>query len=424
MKKGCLFVWLAGSILLGAPAYAADNAVSFEEAINASKILANFRLRYETADFDNATDTANALTYRARVGIETGVFANTKFLIDFEHVGALVDDYNDAVEIRGNYPVIADPEMTELNRIQLTNTSLPDTTVTLGRQRIILDDARFVGNVGWRQNEQTYDAIRITNKSIKGLTLDASYIDVVRRIFGPDAPRDIPAGQAGKLESDSWLLNAKYKLPVESFDLSVAGYAYLLDLDNNTAGLPGALVTDHDTYGAQIWASKGPVSGVARYATQSSTADNPVDYTADHFFAEGTVKPAKGLSLAAGYELLGADNDNAGRFQTPLATLHKFNGFADTFLVTPVNGLEDVYIKAAYKTGPVGRLPFINFVGFYHDYSADEGSADLGDEINVVIATKLSKKLGLVGKFADYNQGDVGSPTSRTRFSIQLDYNF
>ena len=74
---------------------------------------------------------------------------------------------------RPPYPVVADPESYEINRLQLTNTSIIDTTITLGRQRIVLDDHRFVGNVGWRQNEQTFDALRVVNKHIPNLTIDA-----------------------------------------------------------------------------------------------------------------------------------------------------------------------------------------------------------------------------------------------------------
>ena len=69
----------------------------------------------------------------------------------------LKSDYNSTTNGKTTYPAVADPETYEINRLQLTNTRIPMTTVTLGRQRIVLDDQRFVGNVGWRQNEQTFD---------------------------------------------------------------------------------------------------------------------------------------------------------------------------------------------------------------------------------------------------------------------------
>ena len=409
LMKQNLAVLLALSTSLMAPqAMAQDSVVSLEEALKASKVLANFRLRYEGANFDNGTDTADALTYRARIGLETGSFLGTKFLVEFDHIEDLAGNFNDAVNGNTGFAVIADPNATELNRLQLTNTALPDTKVTVGRQRIVLDDSRFVGNVGWRQNEQTYDAVRVTNKSIKGLTLDASYVDQINRIFGDEAA-------IGRFDSESWFLNAGYKVPVEGMDVKLSGFAYLLDLSN--AGLSS------DTIGAKVTAKKGPLAFAASYATQSDAGDNTTDYKADYYFAEASFKK-KGFNGAVGYEVLGADDDSDGRFTTPLATLHKFNGFADVFLGTPTAGLEDLYIKGGYKTGPIGGLPFINMFAVYHDYDSNEGGVDLGSEIDAVVATKIAKKVGLLFKFADYKQGDTGTPFDRTRYSVQLDYSF
>ena len=407
--KQNLAALLALSTSLMVPqAMAQDSVVTLEEALKVSKVLANFRLRYEGADFDNGTETADVLSYRARIGLETGEFLGTKFLIEFDHIEDLAGNFNDTVNGNRGYAVIADPNATELNRLQLTNTALPDTKLTVGRQRIVLDDSRFVGNVGWRQNEQTYDAVRVTNKSIKGLTLDASYVDQINRIFGDEAA-------SGRFDSKSWFLNAGYKLPIEGMDVKLSGFAYLLDLSN--AGLSS------DTIGAKVTAKKGPLGFAASYATQSDAGDNPTDYKADYYFAEASFKQ-KGFTAAVGYEVLGADENSDGRFTTPLATLHKFNGFADVFLGTPTAGLEDLYIKGGYKTGPVGPLPFINMFAVYHEFGSNEGSVDLGSEIDAVIATKIAKKVGLLFKFADYKQGDAGTPFDRTRYSVQLDYSF
>ena len=408
MKKSLASALIITTSLIGPTAFAQDSVVTLEEAIKASKVLADFRLRYEGADFDNGTETADALTYRARIGLETGEFLGTKFLVEFDHIEDITGDFNDTINGNTGFAVIADPSATELNRLQLTNTSLPDTKVTLGRQRIILDDSRFVGNVGWRQNEQTYDAIRVTNNSIKGLTVDVSYIDQVNRIFGDEAP-------SGRFDSESYIVNAGYKIPIEGADVKLSGFGYFLDLSN--AGLSS------DTIGGKLTAKKGPFSLAASYANQSDAGDNPVDYSADYYFIEGKFKQG-GFSASAGYEVLGADEDSDGSFTTPLATLHKFNGFADVFLATPTNGLEDLYVRADYKTGAVGPLPFINMWVRYHDFSSNEGGVDLGSEIDAVIATKLTKKLGLLFKFADYYQGDDGTPFDRTRYSVQLDYKF
>jgi len=371
ITKQNLAALLVMTSCLAAPnAMAQDNVVTLQEALKASKVLANFRLRYEGADFDNSTNSADALTYRARIGLETGEFMSTKFLIEFDHIDDLAGNFNDTVNGNTAYAVIADPNATELNRLQLTNTALPE--------------------------------------SFKGLTLDASYVDQINRIFGDDSP-------AGRFDSNSWFLNAGYKLPVEGMDVKLSGFAYLLDLSN--AGLSS------DTIGAKVTAKKGPWAFAASYASQSDAGDNPTDYTADYYLAEASYK-SNGFTAAAGYEVLGADDKSNGRFTTPLATLHKFNGFADVFLGTPTVGLEDLYIKGGYKTGPVGSLPFINMFAVYHDFDSNEGGVDLGSEIDAVIATKIAKKLGVLFKYANYSQGDASTPFDRSRYSIQFDYSF
>src|SRR3546814_3293516 len=63
-------------------------------------------------------------------------------------------------------------------------------------------------------------------------------------------------------------------------------------------------------------------------------------------------------------------------FQTPLATLHAFNGWADRFLSTPGNGLEDIYVGVGGKHGQW------NWQALWHDFSADRGGADYGTELD------------------------------------------
>src|SRR5690606_19279018 len=124
------------------------------------------------------------------------------------------------------YPLVADPKANELNRLQLTNTSLPNTTITLGRQRILLDDQRFVGNVGWRQNEQTFDALRVVTKPMPKLTLDFSYVNEVRRVFGRDSVGHLPT-----IGGEIVMANAGYQFNAGK----LSAFSYLLDLDNSAA---------------------------------------------------------------------------------------------------------------------------------------------------------------------------------------------
>src|SRR5262245_50085397 len=117
-------------------------------AIGETKPIIDTRLRWEDVDQDPITKQAEALTLRARLGFETGKAWDTSLLAEGEFVWPLKSDYNSTTNGNTSYPTVADPESYEINRLQLLNTSIPQTTVTLGRQRITLDDQRFVGNVG------------------------------------------------------------------------------------------------------------------------------------------------------------------------------------------------------------------------------------------------------------------------------------
>src|SRR4051812_7204245 len=169
-------------------------------AIRESKPIIDLRLRSESVDQAGMAEDADALTLRARLGFETGKAYDTSLLAEGDFLTPFDSHYNSTVNGKTAYPIVADAETYEINRLQLTNTSFADTAITLGRQRINLDDQRFVGNVGWRQNEQTYDGLRVVNKSVKNLTVDVTYLDQVNRVFGKDSP-------VGRYHGDNYLAN-------------------------------------------------------------------------------------------------------------------------------------------------------------------------------------------------------------------------
>lgn len=372
-------------------------------ALSQTKPILDLRLRYEGVDQDGFADNADALTYRLRAGLQTGEFLGTSFLVEFDHIGDIVDDFNSTTNGKTMYPVVPDPEATELNRLQLTNKSFPDTAITLGRQRVILDDSRFVGNVGWRQNEQTFDGLRVQNDSIGKLKLDFTYLNQVNRIFGDESAM-------GRWEGDVWLANASYPTPFGS----LTGFGYLLDIDD--AG--GTMSSE--TYGVRLAGARelgeGKLSYAASYANQKDYGSSPFDYSADYYLIEGDYSFGA-VSLGAGYEVLGGDDQRG--FQTPLATLHKFQGWADKFLVTPVGGVEDIYAKAGYKVGDVGPLSGVSIAAIYHDFSADEGGSDYGSELDLS-ASGTWDKVKLTLKFADYQSDGFASDTQK--IWLQLDF--
>ena len=388
----------------------AEGSDSVKAAFTDAKYIIDARMRTEDVDQDPLPNDASATTLR--LGLETAKAWNTTFLVEGEAVMPLEDeDRPDPLVARNTtYPVVADPESYELNRVQFVNTSIPGTTLTLGRQRILLDDQRFVGNVGWRQNEQTFDAFRVVNKSVKNLVLDATYLSRVNRVFGEDSPQ-------GHYNGDSVLLNASYQTPIGK----VTGFGYLLEFDP-IAGVPAAAGDSTDTYGLRFAgekaAGKVKLAYLASWATQTEAGENPLEFELDHYMGEFTATYQQ-FGLGAGYEVL--EGNGTKGFTTPLATLHKFQGWADKFLTTPANGIKDAYVNATANFKAFGGLDTLGLVLSYHDYDAENVSADYGSEWNASVAAKL-KKVAFLLKYADYQEGTLPSARDTSKLWMQVEF--
>lgn len=375
------------------------------------KPLVDARLRYETVDQGGFTRDADAITARVRAGFEAkqGDFS---LLAESEATLAVLEHYNSGLNGKAVFPLVGDPENIDLNRLQLQYRGLPATAVTVGRQRISLDDQRFVGNVGWRQNEQTFDAARIEWSGIKNVKADITYAWSDRTIWGVDG---FGARQQA-VSGDNVFANLSWK---HKFG-TLTGFAYLIDQDE--AAVSGFRLSSQ-TFGAR-YAGAYPLSKVAKltvaasYARQNDFHRNPNNYSADYWLGELGVE-AKGFKLLGGYEVLGADSGAAlTSFQTPLATLHKFNGWADKFLTTPPNGLRDAYATLGYTRPKVGPFDSIGLVAAYHDYRSDRLGQNYGNETNFQLLAKL-KKYSFMLKYADYNARAFATDTRKIWASVE-----
>ena len=380
----CAAVMAASAVATQAMA----EATSIAEAITSGKAYGDFRLRYEGVEQDNALDDADALTLRSKLGYTTGTINGFSATLEVEdsRVVAGVEDFNAAgLNNNGTYSVVADPEVTEVDQafIQYKSDSV---TVKAGRQVVTYDGHRFVGHVGWRQDRQTFDGVTLAASPIKGLSLNYAFLDERNRIFADE--RDV--------DSSDHLINVSYQTPIGK----LVGYGYLLEDEDTDMEL--------DTWGASLTGS-ADVSDSAKllyaleFATQE-TEGGATDYDADYTLIEAGVA-FSGITAKIGYEVLGSDDGMYG-FSTPLATLHKFNGWADQFLGTPAQGLKDMYFSVGGKVAG-GKWTIV-----YHDYEADEDTAtidDLGDELNISYARPFGKNYYAGIKYADYDAGDAAA---------------
>jgi hypothetical protein len=391
--------------LVSTPALA-DTPITLKPIIDA-------RLRYEHVEQAPLTTDADAVTARIRAGFE----AKTKdwsFLAESEAVLAINPAYNSGLNGKTLYPIVSDPQNIELNRLQLQYRGLPKTIVTVGRQRINLDDQRFVGAVGWRDNEQTFDAARVEWSGVKHLKADLIYANNVRTIWGGDGGNRFGPTRLGEIGGDNVLGNLAYTTKYGT----LTGFAYLVD-----QGEKPVFVNSSQTYGGRF-AGAYPLSKIAKltyaasFASQSNYHRNPNVYGANYYFGELGVA-VKALTVAAGYEVLGADKGIAiTSFQTPLATLHKFNGWADKFLVTPPNGLRDAYGTVGYGWKKVAGLDAVALTAVYHRFDSDRLGQHYGEEYDAQAMFKKGKYTALL-KYADYRAGGFGTDTKKFWASLE-----
>jgi hypothetical protein len=383
-------------------ASAASAAENVEGALRESDFIFDLRVRYEGVGQDGFADDAEALTSRLRAGFQTAPLKKTSLLVEGVWIEALDDDYNSTTNGNTGFPVVADPaDFAAINRFAVINKSLPNTTLTFGRQRIILDDQRFVGNVGWRQNEQTFDAARAQLGKGK-VKVDLTYADQVNRVFGPDSP-------VGRWHGDVVLGNVGWTLPVGTLTF----YDYFIDLDD-------AVTQSSNTLGARLNGSKklGTIGAtyILSYAKQVEAGRNPASISDDYYLLEGGLSFAK-LGVGLGYEVLGSNGPTA--FQTPLATLHIFDGWADKFLTTPPAGIEDAYVKLTYPMGKRGAFTNISAVAVFHDFSAEQTSAHYGEELDLQLVARTDK-LALTLKYADYRADELLTDTDKLWLSVDF----
>lgn len=400
---------LAAPIAFACPALAKPgDPVKVSDDLTIDPIVEG-RLRYEGVD--QPTVEADALTLRLRAGAELKMHS-LSILAEAEGTLGIVNHYNafpfavPSNQRRPQYATVPDPMNIDLNRLQLQY-RFKGSTFTLGRQRINLDDQRWVGSVAWRQNEQTFDAVRGEAK-IGPVTLDGTYAIGQRTIFGIDA------GPRQTYQGDFFFAGAAVKAgPVQ-----LKGFAYLIDYDEAFF-----LANSSKSFGVRAVAAfplapKWKLNLTGSYARQSDYGSNPFDYTADYIAAEAGLGYA-GVTATVGYELLGSDNGRA--LQTPMATLHKFNGWADMFLTTPAAGLQDIYGGLAYKFDGVKLLPGLNAAVIYHRFDSDVGDLHYGNEWNASVGFKLGP-VGVLAKYADYQAKGFGVDTEK--FWLEANFAF
>ena len=371
-----------GCAIFGVGAIEQSSATNLRDAIAGGDVSLEFRYRIETVDQAGFDDDAMASVLKSRINFRPLDLGNVGFFIELDDVSYIGEDkFNNTRNGKTELPLIADPDGAHVNQayVDFKNDS---GYVRLGRQRINLDEQRFVGGVAWRQNEQTLDAVTLAGDVWSNVSLSYSYVHGVSRIFGPE--NGLPTDY---YDSNTHLFNVGANLAMGG---KVTFYHYAIDLENaaalsnQTTGVRFSQVVERGDL-------RFPIN--LEYARQSDHGDNPVAYDTDYLLLEGGIDTG-GLRLLLGYEVFGGDaGESGGMFRTPLATLHKFQGWTDRFLSIPHAGVEDTYL--ALTSGGLTLS--------WHDFNAEAGSAHYGGEWNLSWQYAISDNYTLLLKYATYD---------------------
>jgi len=378
--------------------------IQAQEEANQVEFLVNARLRIEEVDQDNALLDATATTVRVRAGLKTPTWSNLSALVELEAVEAVgSEDFNSGSNGRTQYSAILDAEDVELNQFVVRYLEGAH-YLQVGRQRMVLDNARFFGDVGYRQNQQTYDALTYMNTALQGQQFRYAYMSRARRFLSDEHP-------VGEIDMNSHLLN--YRLQRLNNDVFTA-YAYLIDMDT-----PAVIQNSTKTFGLRykgsFTADAADLLYTIEYASQSDYADGASTNDADYVAIEFGVKFRNEWVVQVGQERLGGDGIYG--FQTPFGTNHAFNGLADVFAArTPAAGLVDSYAKLVVPV--LGARVLLAA----HSFDADQGALDHGSELDLTIEKRFAEKFGINLMVADYRADNFAVDT--TKWSISLDFRY
>jgi hypothetical protein len=359
------------------------------------------RYRFEHADDAQGPPPlkdAYAHTLRTALGYETALFHGFGAYAQIEDVRAIGRErFNDGGANRVlDRAAVVDPEGTEIHQANLRFVGIPETVLRLGRQEIEHRQAplhRYIGNILWRQNWQSFDAFRATTRYLPDTVADYAYIWNVNRIFGED--NRLP--DRSDFRIDGHLVNVQYA----GFRyVRIEPYMYLLDFESFVSERFSTQTYGLRLDGAYPIAEKAKLLYTAEYARQSDYRENPNDISVNYWLGELGASYTVGkvvdtVTLKASYEILGGDG-GVKSFQTPLGTNHAFQGWADRFLVTPGDGVRDLFVT--FKAKVMGA----SLMAVYHDLSSDHDDYDYGTEWNLQIERYFFKRYSVGFKYADY----------------------
>lgn len=341
---------------------------SFSKCLREGKVKGKFRARHEYVNDSSKSKNANALTFSGNLGYDMVCGEDEKLRIFVEMQGnwAATNSFNSLTNGHTDYPVVPDPSDIQLNNAFASYQFTDWLHLKGGRMEKKWGDASLIGDVKWRNLGTSFDGIQatITPDFLADTSIEVDYMGNWTNPLNKEVNMDTVLG----------------RVVYSGFENSeLSGHVILLDFNDENYKKASTA-----TYGVAYWVDRpihnsymDNVSARLDLAgdVQHDYSENPDDYTVLRTMVRGTLSVSK-VSFYVGHELLSSD-DGQNSFQRQLATLHLVNGWADQFLRTPAEGLNDTEIGMLFKDVFSGKFKISG-----HFFNSHKKNIHYGNEID------------------------------------------
>lgn len=365
------------------------------------------RPRYNVIDQSDKPERAEGFTVRAIAGFRTPPYRGLRLTLEAIHTDHFRKDFNDdgAQLAASPYPLLPDPRYTGVNQANVEYAGDSGLRVRAGRQRLRIDNQRWVSDNDFRQIPQLFDGVWAAYGALANTELSGGYFSRMRTTSGDVSDLKLS------------ILHAAWN-PAPGHAL--AAYGYFHDQAQNGA-FTGFADSSYRVLGLRAEGAAwrwGEIEApyVLEYAQQRPYAggDSRVDA---NYWRAGAGVAARDWTVRFDYEVKGS---NGGRYglQMPLTDFYAFNGWTLHFFNTPRAGLRDGWVTLRYSLGT------ITLDGESHRFRSDFGGTGLGRENDVRLSWSIRGDLVVRLQHARYDPGSGTPDPSIRKTWLTLTYTY
>ena len=120
----------------------------------------SLRYRFAAVNQDGLPENASASTLQTLLGYKTATVSGVSAYVQFRNVSNIgSENYNNTINGRTTYPVVADPTSTEVDQAYIRFSASDNVALTAGRRKLQWGNQRFISALGWRQNNRSFDML-------------------------------------------------------------------------------------------------------------------------------------------------------------------------------------------------------------------------------------------------------------------------